>query len=77
MDTGKGWSDPGHQGDEVFIVLEGEMEISLGDKKYRPEIGEEFLVTAQESHTTLNTGKETNRFYWIHDYESKSTRKHE
>ncbi|MEQ9001017.1 MAG: cupin domain-containing protein [Coleofasciculus sp. B1-GNL1-01] len=70
---GGGWSDPGHEGDEVFIVLEGEMEISLEGNKYRPKIGEEFFVPAYKSHATLNTGKVTNRFYWIHSYKWSPT----
>lgn len=74
--AGQSWLDPGHETDEVFVLLEGEMEISLGGKKYRPQIGEEFLVPAQEAHRTVNTGKTTNRFYWIHGYEWPPTQKH-
>jgi len=72
---GEGWADPGHEADEVFVLLEGEMEISVGGKKHRPQIGEEFLVPAKESHRTINTGKTANRFYWIHGYEWSPNRK--
>ncbi len=63
---GKGWSHPGHEADELFVLLEGEMEVSIGAKKYHLQVGEEFLVPAKEPHTTVNMGGNTNRFYWIH-----------
>lgn len=65
---GGGWSDPGHSTDEIFVLLEGEMMVVMGDKKYNLQIGEEFLVPAKEPHETVNMGEIPNRFYWIHKY---------
>ncbi|NET10350.1 MAG: cupin domain-containing protein [Symploca sp. SIO2B6] len=68
LEPGGNWSDAGHEGDEVFLLLEGEMEASSGTTKRNLEIGEEFFISANEPHSVFNPGEKANRVYWIHSY---------
>ena len=67
--SGDVWSSPGHETDEVLILLEGEIEISYQGKTFHPSIGEEVLIPANEPHTVINPGKTENKMYWIYGYE--------
>jgi mannose-6-phosphate isomerase-like protein (cupin superfamily) len=61
--------DKGHEADEIYILLEGELEFGLQGKTYRPNIGEVFTVPAHQPHTFKNPGNTVSRYYWIYDYE--------
>ena len=63
------WSSPGHETDEVLILLKGEIKISYQGKIFHPNIGEEVLIPANEPHTVINPGKAENEMYWIYGYE--------
>jgi len=63
------WSSEGHKTEEIFVLLEGELEVSYQGKTYRPNPGEQIEVPANEPHTFTNPGKIANRFYWIYNYE--------
>jgi len=43
---GRVWTDFVHDTDELVMVVEGEEEFEMNGKKYRPEVGEEFLIPA-------------------------------
>lgn len=66
----EGWtsSEKGHKADEIYILLEGEMEIDLHGKTHYATIGEVFTVPAHEPHALRITGSEPSTFYWIYGY---------
>ena len=66
LEPGSAWSDPGHQTDEVFIPLEGEIQVSCQGKTFLAGVGEVIEVPAREPHEVNNIGGITSRVYWIH-----------
>ncbi len=66
---GEGWSSKGHETDEMFILLEGEVEVSFQGKTYSPTIGEGVIVPANVPHTFKNPGKKENILYALYAYE--------
>lgn len=65
--AGEEWSSAGHETDEIFIPLEGELEVSFGGKVYHPAVGEECLIPAKEPHSFKS--KTASRYCWIAGYE--------
>ncbi len=63
---GQVWRNYVHNVDEVFIVVEGEMELEMQGRAFRPAIGEEVLIPAGVVHTVRNMGPTTAR--WIYGY---------
>ena len=63
---GQVWRNYVHNADEVFIVVEGEMELEMQDRVFRPAMGEEVLIPAGVVHTVRNVGPTTAR--WIYGY---------
>lgn len=63
---GQVWSNYVHDVDELFMVLEGEVELQMRGKRIRPKVGEEVLIPAQVTHTVLNVGNSTSR--WLYGY---------
>ena len=63
---GQVWRNYVHNVDEVFIVVEGEMELEIQGRAFRPAIGEEVLIPAGVVHTVRNMGPTTAR--WIYGY---------
>lgn len=63
---GQLWADFVHSTDELVMLLEGEIEISLQGKTFRPKIGDEVLIPAGTPHTVRNTGRTPNR--WLYGY---------
>ena len=61
---GQVWANYVHNIDELVMLLEGEIELSFLGKTFRPQIGEEILIPAGESHTVTNVGNTTNRWYY-------------
>ena len=68
-EPGEDWvsQEEGHEAEEVYILLEGELELSLQGQTYRPAIGEVFVVPAGEPHTFKSN--KFSRYYWIYDYD--------
>ncbi len=66
----EGWTSPekGHKADEIYILLEGEMEIDLYGQTYYPSVGEVYRVPAYEPHALRITGNQASTFYWIYGY---------
>jgi len=60
---GQVWADYVHETDELVMLEEGEIELSFSDQTFHPKMGEELLIPAGESHTVINNGKTTNRWY--------------
>ena len=61
---GKLWAEYVHDTDELVMLLEGEIELSFLGKTFRPQLGEEILIPAGETHTVKNIGNTTNRWYY-------------
>jgi mannose-6-phosphate isomerase-like protein (cupin superfamily) len=63
---GQKWIDYVHETDELLMVLEGELELTMQGRKIRPQLGEEVLIPARTKHTVRNVGKTQNR--WLYGY---------
>ena len=62
---GATFSDRPHEGEEVGYVLQGSIQIEIGNKRYRAGRGDSFLIQPDETHCILNTGRRPARFLWI------------
>jgi cupin 2 domain-containing protein len=63
---GQVWEDFVHAEDELFMVVEGDMELTLAGRVQRPQPGEEILIPARTLHTVRNLGSGTAR--WLYAY---------
>jgi uncharacterized cupin superfamily protein len=63
---GQVWANFVHATDELVMLLEGEFELEYASRCLRPEVGEEVLILAGESHTVRNVGDSQNR--WLYGY---------
>ena len=63
---GQVWQDYVHEVDELLMLIDGEIEVRMGGKVLRPAIGEEIFIPANVTHTVINTGAETN--HWFYGY---------
>ena len=69
---GQRWEDFTHNTDELFILVEGEVELELQGRRFRPEVGEEILIPARVVHSVRNLGSTTSR--WLYGYRSHQGR---
>jgi mannose-6-phosphate isomerase-like protein (cupin superfamily) len=65
---GQEWIDYVHSVDEVVMLMEGELEMEMQGRRFRPEIGEEVFIPANVSHTVRNVGGTTAR--WLYGYKT-------
>jgi len=65
---GQMWEDYVHQTDELLMILEGELELEMQGRTFRPKVGEEVLIPAQGTHSVRNVGGTTAR--WLYGYKS-------
>jgi mannose-6-phosphate isomerase-like protein (cupin superfamily) len=63
---GQVWRDFTHHVDELFMVVEGEVELEMPGRTFRLAIGEEVLIPARAVHTVRNVGSSTAR--WLYGY---------
>jgi len=63
---GKTWEDFRHDTDELFVVVEGDVELEMNGKKLKPKPGEEVLIPANVLHSVRNQGKTQSR--WLYGY---------
>ena len=54
-----------HEGLECGLLLEGTMEIQVGDKSYRMKPGDTFTLNSSIPHKFSNCGKKTARAVWV------------
>ncbi|MCI0526849.1 MAG: cupin domain-containing protein [Nitrospira sp.] len=66
---GQVWEDYIHSTDELLMILEGELEMEMQGKTFRPKIGEEVFISAKTLHTVRNVGNTTSR--WLYGYKRK------
>lgn len=66
---GQTWEDYRHETDEVFMVLEGEVELEMKGQKLRPGAGEEVLIPKGVVHSVRNLGNTQSR--WLYGYKKE------
>ena len=62
---GTTYPDNPHEGEEIGYVIEGTVEICVGNKKYVAKQGESFYIKPDKPHFLANSGKKTARAIWI------------
>lgn len=60
------WEDFIHDQDELFMVLEGNIEIEIEGKVSRPQFGEEIFIPAGSLHSVRNLGSRPSK--WLYGY---------
>lgn len=65
---GQVWEDYVHATDELLMVLEGELELEIKGRTFRPKIGEEVFIPAHVIHSVRNVGGTTAR--WLYGYKN-------
>ena len=63
---GQAWDDFVHGSDELFVLVDGELELIIEGQYFYPKIGEEILIPAHAKHSVKNIGSKTNR--WLYGY---------
>ena len=63
---GQAWRGFVHDTDELLMLIDGEIEVHLGGRVFRPAIGEEIFIPAGQAHTVINIGSTTN--HWFYGY---------
>lgn len=63
---GQVWENYVHSVDELVMVLDGELELEMQGRMFRPHVGEEVLIPAEVSHTVRNVGATTAT--WLYGY---------
>lgn len=63
---GQVWEDYVHATDELLVVLDGELELEMEGRTFRPPAGEEVLIPARVNHSVRNVGGTTAR--WLYGY---------
>ncbi len=66
---GQVWEDYVHSVDELLMVVEGELELEMEGRTFRPKPGEEVLIPANVVHSVRNVGGTTAR--WLYGYKIK------
>ena len=62
IEPGQETSEHYHQlRDEMWVVLDPGLVLQIGPRKLEPQPGDEFVVTAEESHRIKNTGDRRGR----------------
>lgn len=63
---GQVWENYVHDADELFMVVEGEVQLEVKGRTHRPAVGEEILIPAKARHSVRNLGETTAR--WLYGY---------
>ncbi len=61
-DNGEAYS---HKGDEAGVVVEGELELWIGDRYFRLGLGDSFSFPSSTPHRWRNPGETTARVVWV------------
>ena len=67
---GQIWENFTHQVGELFMVLEGSVEIEIEGVIQHPSPGEEIFIPAKTLHSVRNKGQTTAR--WLYGYKKNS-----
>lgn len=63
---GQIWSDFVHEVDELLMLVEGEIELTVAGRTWRPAAGAEVFIPSGAVHTVRNVGGATSR--WLYGY---------
>jgi quercetin dioxygenase-like cupin family protein len=63
---GQVWEGYVHDADELFMLVEGTLELEVKGRVHRPSPGEEILIPAKARHSVRNKGSSTAR--WLYGY---------
>lgn len=61
---GQVWADFTHDTDELFMLIEGEVELIMDGRSIRPSKNQEVLIPAGCCHTVKNIGATTSCWYY-------------
>lgn len=65
---GQVWEDYVHDSEEIFMVLEGRVELEMDGRKLKPQPGKEILIPKGRVHSVRNLGRTHSR--WLYGYRS-------
>jgi cupin 2 domain-containing protein len=71
---GQVWEDYVHDTDELFMVIEGKVELEMKGHKGCPAIGKEVLIPAKERHSVRNLNH-SGPARWLYGYFQTDRRK--
>jgi transcriptional regulator with XRE-family HTH domain len=54
-----------HAGEELGYVLEGEIDLTVGDTTHRVKAGDAFFFSSEHAHGYVNAGKAIARILWV------------
>ena len=54
-----------HEGEEFGYVLEGQIELNVGGRRYRVGEGDSFHFRSERAHSYRNVGKKKARILWL------------
>ncbi len=63
---GQTWEGYVHDVDELFMVVDGEVELEMQGQRLRPQAGREVLIPARVVHSVRNVGSTT--AHWLYGY---------
>lgn len=61
---GQVWENYVHEVDELFMVIEGEIELEIEGRRLYPKPGEEVFIPANAIHSVRNIGQTTCRWFY-------------
>jgi cupin 2 domain-containing protein len=65
-EPGKTWENFIHATDELFLVVDGKVELEMAGRKWCPAPGEEVLIPGHTPHSVRNLGATGSR--WLYGY---------
>ncbi len=60
------WKEYRHVTDELFMLLEGDVELEMDGKRFQPLPGQEILIPARQEHSVRTSPKSGSR--WLYGY---------
>ncbi|PKU21697.1 XRE family transcriptional regulator [Telmatospirillum siberiense] len=54
-----------HEGEEVGYVLQGVVEMTIGERRFRLGVGDSFYFRSDHPHAYVNVGQEEARILWV------------
>ena len=66
---GRRWDDFTHPVDELFMLVEGDVEVEIGGNAFPAEPGKELMIPARTLHSVRTRGPSGSR--WIYGYQDR------
>jgi mannose-6-phosphate isomerase-like protein (cupin superfamily) len=66
---GQVWEDYVHATDELLMIVEGDLELEMQGRRFRPKKGGEVFIPACVPHSVRNVGGTTAQ--WLYGYKNK------